>query len=139
MYIGEIMSADVECLDPAGSILEAAEIMQAANIGSLPVVDGGLLVGMLTDRDIVCRVVAEGRDPRQTLVSDIMSRNIATCREDDDIEVAIRLMETRKVRRLAVLDHDNRRMVGMLSLGDLSTALPHDIAGEVMDMVSVHH
>ncbi|MEO5337762.1 MAG: CBS domain-containing protein [Magnetospirillum sp. WYHS-4] len=139
MRIKEIMSPEVECLDPTATILDAAQIMRECNVGSLPVMAGDRLVGILTDRDIVCRLVAEGLDGETTLVDTIMTREVATCLDNDDVEVAIHLMEDRKIRRLAVLDHDTSRMIGMLSLGDLSATLPHDIAGEVMDRVSVHH
>lgn len=134
MRIQEIMSTRIVTIGPDTPLWEAARKMRDLNIGSLAVTDKGGLVGMITDRDICCRAVAERLDVEKTPVRDIMSRDVAYCFSDQDISEAAHLMEDRHIRRLAVLDRD-KHMVGFLSLDDLAHS-SHDLAGEVLDAVS---
>jgi NAD(P)-dependent dehydrogenase (short-subunit alcohol dehydrogenase family)/predicted transcriptional regulator len=112
------------------SLTEAARAMRDAGIGDVIVVEGGEVRGLLTDRDIVVRAVAEGRDPGRTRVAEICSRELAAVSPDDDVEAAIRLMRARAVRRLPVVE--GSRAVGVLSLGDLATARdPGSVLGQI--------
>jgi CBS domain-containing protein len=110
--------------------------MQQLDIGPLPVCDGDRVVGMLTDRDITVRAVAEGRDPRTTTVRDVMTPDLVYGFEDQDIQDATRLMEQHQIRRLPVLNRA-KRLVGMVSLGDLAVRAGNPpLAGEVLEQVS---
>ena len=121
---------------PDANLRDAARMMKDLDIGGLPVCENDRLRGFVTDRDIVVRAVAEGRDPASCKVSDAMSDQLVWCFEDSDVEEAGRLMEEKQVRRLAVLDQ-NKRLVGILSLGDLAVeGEDEDFAGEVLEQVS---
>ena len=117
--IADIMSTDVKTIQPQESLRRAAQCMQALDVGALPVCDGERLLGMLTDRDIIVRGLADGLDPDQACVSDIMSPQVDTLSVEHDADDAKRLMGERQVRRLPVVDGD-RRLVGIVSLGDLA-------------------
>jgi CBS domain-containing protein len=136
MKIKDIMTSNVECVWPDDTLQEAALKMKEMEIGPLPVCDRLHIVGMLTDRDIAVRGVAEGRDPRSTKVSDVMTREVIRCFEDEEVEEAERLMQSRQVRRILVVNR-NERLVGILSLGDLAaeTGNPQRV-GEVLQDVS---
>jgi CBS domain-containing protein len=137
MWIRDIMTRNVECVWPDDTLQEAALKMKDLDVGPLPVCDYDHVVGMLTDRDITVRAVAEGRDPRSTRVRDVMTRNVVSCSEDDAVEEAARLMQERQIRRLLVLDSD-KRLIGIVSLGDLAAEAedPYRMA-EVLQDVSV--
>jgi CBS domain-containing protein len=110
--------------------------MQRLDVGPLPVCDGDRLVGMLTDRDIVMRAVAEGCDPSTTTVREAMTPDIAYCFEDQDVHEAARLMAQYQIRRLPILNHD-KRLVGMIALGDLAVSPGNQQqAGEVLEQIS---
>ena len=112
--------------------------MRDLNIGSLVVANNGKLIGMITDRDICCRGVADGFDPETTEVRDVMSRDIAFCFSYDTVNDAVRQMEQRHIRRLAVLNND-KTIAGLLSVDDLAH-YSRQLAGEVLDSVGpVHH
>jgi CBS domain-containing protein len=136
MQLNRIMTEYVEVIAPEMSIQEAAE-MRSLDAGVLPVCNGDRLVGILTDRDLAIRAVADGRDSKSTTVEEIMTRQIAFCFEDQDIEEAERVMEKNQIRRLPVLDHDNR-IVGMVSLGDLAIKDDANRAGVTLERVSEH-
>ena len=137
MWIRDIMTRNVECVWPDDTLQEAALKMKELDVGPMPVCDYDRVVGMLTDRDITVRAVAEGRDPRSTRVRDVMTRNVVSCSEDDAVEEAARLMQERQIRRLLVLDRD-KRLIGIVSLGDLAAEAedPYRMA-EVLQDVSV--
>lgn len=137
MRIQEIMTSKIETVAPDLTLQEAARKMCDLNIGSLGVADGGELIGMLTDRDICCRAVAEGRSPTTTKVSEIMTADVAYCFDDEDIADAAQQMEKRHIRRLAVLNR-RKQMVGFLSVDDLAH-YSHDLAGEVLEHASPSH
>jgi CBS domain-containing protein len=119
MRISEIMTTDPELIDPNASIRDAARRMKNEDIGALPIGENDRLVGMVTDRDIAVRAVAEDRDPSSTTVRDVMSEKIYYCFEDDDIEDAARCMAENQVRRLPILNRD-KRLVGIVSLADIA-------------------
>jgi CBS domain-containing protein len=118
MKVAECMTQDVQTVAPDQPIQEAARFMLSADAGAMPVSEGDRLVGILTDRDIAVRAVAEGRGP-DTPVRDVMSQDLIFCREDDEIEeVAIRMSDS-QVRRLPVIGQDEK-LVGIVSLADIS-------------------
>jgi CBS domain-containing protein len=136
MKLKDIMTKDVECVRPGDSLQEAARKMKDLDVGPMPVCgDDDKIVGMLTDRDIAIRAVAEGKDPRTTKVQDAMSEDVAWCFEDQDSGEAAELMRERQVRRLLVMSRE-KRLVGIVSLGDLATEGKKKQAGETLQAVS---
>ncbi len=136
MKLKEVMTPGVEVIAPEATLQQAAAKMRRLNIGPLPVCDGDQLVGMLTDRDITVRAVAEGCDPTSTTVREAMTPDIAYCFDDQAIEDAIRTMERYQIRRLPILDRD-KRLVGMVSLGDLAVSSgDQQQVGETLKQVS---
>jgi CBS domain-containing protein len=130
------MTPGVEVISPEASIRDAAEKMSHLDIGPLPVCDGDRLVGMLTDRDLAVRAVAEGRDPVTTLVREVMTPDIVYGFDDQDVQDATRLMEQYQIRRLPVLNR-SKRLVGIVSLGDLAVRSGNQpLAREVLEQVS---
>jgi CBS domain-containing protein len=119
MQVQEIMTRQVDIVDPNTTIRDAARMMRADNIGALPVGEDDRLIGMVTDRDIVLRAVAVERAPGNTSVRDVMSEHIFYCFDDDDIEDAAQTMADHQVRRLPVLNR-NKRLVGIVALADMS-------------------
>ena len=134
----QTMHQGAEWIEPDEPILYAAQMMRDADIGAVPVGENDRLIGMITDRDITCRGVASNRSLREMRVRDVMSEGIVYCNTSDELPNAVRLMEERKIRRLPVID-ENKRMVGMLSLGDVSELASQDLTGEVLKAVSAHH
>jgi CBS domain-containing protein len=119
MKIIEIMTREPELISPDASIKDAAKRMKNEDIGALPVGENDRLIGMVTDRDIAMRGVAEGRAPETTPVRDVMSEKILYCFEDDDIEDAAQCMAEHQVRRLPILNRD-KRLTGIVSLADIA-------------------
>jgi CBS domain-containing protein len=130
MQVKEVMSDRVEFVGPETTLQECARRMRDLNVGSMPVMQNGKLWGMITDRDICCRIVAEGRDPSKARARDVMAKNVAYCLDDQECEDAAHLMEDRHIRRLAVLDR-RHSLVGILSVDNLAHA-SRDLAGEVL-------
>jgi CBS domain-containing protein len=137
MKIRDIMTPGVECISPTESIAEAAERMRKLDVGSLPVCgDENKLVGIITDRDITIRATAHSCDPCCTCVGDVMTPDIVTCFEDEDVQVIVDAMESKQIRRLAVLNRD-KQLVGIVSLGDLAVRTPDErVSGETLERVS---
>jgi CBS domain-containing protein len=136
MNVSEIMTTDFEMIDGTSSLIEAAEKMKFLNVGFLPVREGTRLAGLLTDRDIVVRGLAEGLDPGFTQVKDIISSEVVYCYEDDSVADAARLMEDHQIRRLIVVNHD-QTPVGILSIGDIAVKSgQEELAGEILERVS---
>jgi CBS domain-containing protein len=134
MKIAELMTHDPQPIAPDDTLKRAAELMDALDVGVLPVCDGERLVGMITDRDIVVRATAAGLAPEASTVGDIMTADLRWAYEDEDVDEAERMMRDTQIRRLPVLNRQ-RRLVGMLSLGDLaSKGAP--AARETLDAVS---
>jgi CBS domain-containing protein len=117
--VSQIMSVDVRVVQPQESLRNAALMMQELDVGALPVCDGERLLGMLTDRDIAVRGVAEGLKPEEACVSDIMSPDVQCCSQDEDTEQVMRQMGEHQLRRLPVIDR-NKKLVGIVSLADLA-------------------
>lgn len=136
-WVGEVMSRDVRLARPDQTVEEAARLMGEADTGALPVGENDRLVGMITDRDIACRAVAAGRSAARTKVADAMSKGITYCFDDQDVKEAAQLMEKKQIHRLPVLNRE-KRMVGLLSIGDLALHAPHELTGEVIEAVSQH-
>jgi CBS domain-containing protein len=132
----DVMTPGVEVIHPNATVAEAAGRMKALNVGAIPVCDGDRLVGMLTDRDIVVRMVAEQRDLKGTTVRDAMTPHVTYCFEDEDVQKAGRLMSEKQIRRLVVLNR-GKRLVGIVSLGDLAVEADNTrSSGEVLERVS---
>jgi CBS domain-containing protein len=122
MKVADLMTRHVEFVEPEASVQDAAALMGELDISALPVGSAEDLKGIITDRDILYRLVAEGKDPRRTPVMQIASKVIFNCRPDDPLNVAMDLMASQNVRRLPVLD-DAQRVIGWLTLSDLSRHL----------------
>lgn len=138
MKIQDIMSTNVETISPNATTRDAARIMHDMHIGSLPVVnENHELMGMITDRDICCKVVATGRDAGWTKVFEVMHKDVTTCFVDQDINVAAELMANQHIRRLAILTRNNS-MSGLLSIDDLAHT-SHELAGTVLDRSTPAH
>lgn len=136
MKLKEIMTQEVEIVHMDDSVRTAAEKMRYRDIGFLPVYDGEQLIGVLTDRDIVIRVMAEGVDPKKSLSQDWITQPVVCCYEDQDVDEAARLMEEHQIRRLVVLGRDDDHIVGVVSLGDLARNVDDKKSGEVLQEVS---
>src|SRR5690242_14015637 len=134
MRVSACMTSDVQTASPSQTIQEAAALMARIDAGILPVADHDRLVGMITDRDIAVRAVAEGKGPNAR-VEEIMSREVKYCFDDSDVEDVLLNMGDIQVRRLPVINHD-KRLVGIVSLGDLAQNGSSAEAGEALSNVS---
>lgn len=131
----EIVTGQAECIGENETIAAAAEKMAKLDIGALPICgDDDRLKGMVTDRDIVVKVLAQGKDPGQTKASDLAQGKPVTIGADDSAEEALRTMTKHKVRRLPVID--GHKLIGLVSQGDLATALGHEQVGELVESIS---
>src|SRR5919108_3519824 len=139
MKVKDAMHKGVEWVSPDTPVSELAKLMSKDDIGSIPIGEDDRLIGMVTDRDIVCKGVAQdGFDLRRATAREVMTPGIHCCREGDDLAKAVRHMEQLQVRRLPVINK-SKRMVGILSLGDVSHAAPGDLLSECVKSVSAHH
>lgn len=135
MKVNEIMTIDFQTIDSVSSLTEAAERMKSFNIGFLPVHEGKNIIGVITDRDIVVRALAQGLNAGSTSVRDILTSDVVYCYEDESVQGAARLMEEHRVRRLIACDYDGNP-VGVVSLEDLAIKAREDcLAGEVLEQV----
>jgi len=123
---------------PQTTITEIARKMLDEDIGCVPVGENDRLVGMVTDRDIVTRGLARVKNCLDLVAKDVMTKPIVYARADEDVDDALHIMVKNQIRRLPVID-ENKRLVGILSLGDISEKAGRDLAGEVMRSVSAHH
>jgi CBS domain-containing protein len=121
MRISDVMTPDVAVISPGSSVRDAARKMDQLNVGSLPVCDGGRLLGMVTDRDIVVRCAAFGSPPAETRIGEIMSRHVRWCFADDRVEEVENEMAAAQIRRMPVVDRD-KNLIGIVALGDLATS-----------------
>ena len=138
MKVSDAMHKDAHWVNADTPVPDIAKIMREQDIGAVPVGENDRLIGMVTDRDIALRIWKEGRDAASMTAREVMTEHIVYCRTGETVEDAIRLMEQKKIRRLPVLD-DDKRMVGMLSLGDISHAMSREMTGELARAVSAHH
>src|SRR5438067_6843610 len=132
--VKDAMTSSVRTAAPSQSLTDAAALMQQEDVGSLPVVDGDRLIGMVTDRDIVVRGIADGSDPHAVQVGDIASRDIVTVRPDDDLDEALRLMAQHQVRRLPVVD--DGQLVGVVAQADVALEAKEKDLGHVVEEIS---
>ena len=138
MKVKDMMHKGVECVSPDTAINLIAKKMRDLDVGAIPVAANGKLVGMVTDRDITIRCAVGNETMSSIKAKDVMTSGVIYCRDNEDVEDAVRIMEGKQVRRLPVLN-EAMQVVGMVSLGDLSHALPRDLTGEVAKAVSAHH
>jgi len=139
MKVKDVMHKGVDWVSPDTPVIELAKLMQAHDIGCIPIGEEDRLIGMVTDRDIVCKGLANKTfNAARATARDVMTPGIHCCREDDDLTKAVHHMETLKVRRLPVINKSNR-MVGMVSLGDVSQFAPVDLLSGCVKSVSAHH
>lgn len=132
--IQEVMTRDVQTISTQETVQRAAQLMDELNVGAIPVVDDGKLVGMVTDRDITVRSVAVGQDPTTTRVNDVMSTDVRTCTIDQSVEDVLAQMADVQIRRVPVLD-GNGQIIGIVSLGDVVTKAPADVE-QTLDEIS---
>jgi CBS domain-containing protein len=131
----EIMSSDAQCVGENETIADAARLMARLDVGALPICgEDDRLKGMLTDRDIVTRILAEDKDPRAVKAGDLADGKPVTIGADDAADEALRTMKEHRVRRLPVID--GHRLIGIVSQGDLATELDPDQVGELLQTIS---
>ena len=133
--VSEIMTRGVRTMPPTASLVQAAQAMDAMDVGSLPVCDGQSLLGLVTDRDIVLRGVAQGRSISDTPLSAIMSEDVCWCFEDQSVEEVAQQMQEAQIRRMPVVDRE-KHLVGMLALGDIATKASDVEAGRALSDIS---
>ncbi len=138
MKVKDVMHRGVICVEPTASVKDIAIRMRDSDIGAVAVRADGRLVGIVTDRDVACRCVADKGDIGQMTAQEVMSKHVVCCSPDDDLDLAIETMEASQIRRLPVTD-SHKKIVGMLSLGDLARGVSKDKSGEVLRAVSGHH
>ena len=139
MKVKDAMHKGVDWVSPNTPITELAKLMRAHDIGCIPIGEDDELIGMVTDRDIVCKGLAsQNFDAGRATARDVMTPGIHCCRDDDDLAKAVQHMEALKVRRLPVINK-SKRMVGILSLGDISQSAPSALLSEWAKRVSAHH
>ena len=138
MKVSEVMHSPAAWVEADVPVGDVAQKMAALDIGAIPVGQQDRLVGMITDRDLALRVLGGKRDPQTTRAADVMSPGVIWCRTEEDVEDAIHLMNQKKIRRLPVLD-ERKRLVGMLSLGDVAQGTSLQLAGELARAVAGHH
>jgi CBS domain-containing protein len=132
--IKEVMSSDVRTCEPDATVVDVAKVMAKEDVGPIPVVEGGRLVGLVTDRDLVVRVLAEGKDPKTTKVGEIASRDLVTVSPDEDLDQALKLLAQHQVRRLPVVEGD--RVVGIVAQADVARLGKDAKTGEVVEEIS---
>jgi CBS domain-containing protein len=138
MKVKDAMHKGVVWVSPDMSLLEVAKKMREEDIGAIPVGENDRLIGMVTDRDIVCRGLAAQKDVSKLKVRDVMTEGITFCRHENELEEALQLMQQKQIRRIPVIN-ENKRMVGILSLGDISHCASEGLTAEVVKAVSAHH
>jgi len=139
MKVKDAMHKGVDWVGPDTPVTELAKLMCGHDVGAIPIGENDKLIGMVTDRDIVCKGLAQDNfDASRATAREVMSVGIHCCREDDDLAKAVRHMEGLKLRRLTVINK-NKRMVGILSLGDVSHSAPSDLLSQCVKSVSAHH
>ena len=136
MKVREIMTKEVQVIHPDDSLQAAAQKMSSHDIGFLPVLEADQMVGVITDRDLVLRGVAQGMNSTAMLGRDLMTSPVIYCFEDQDVKDAVKLMEESQIRRLVILSRSEKRPVGVISLGDLALNSKSDTSAEVLQKVS---
>lgn len=138
MKVRDLMHKGVEIMPPDTPLMKLAKKMRDMDIGAIPIGSDGKLVGMVTDRDITIRAVANGKDPASLTAQDVMTKGVVCCRDSDKLRDVLEVMEDNRIRRVPVTD-DSERFIGMVSLGDISAAASDKAASEVLHAVAAHH
>ena len=135
-HIRDVMSPDPECVSEKDSIRDVARIMKDADTGVVPVVDGKKIIGLITDRDIIVRGLAEGKNLENVRVNELMTKSIRSVREDSSVDEALELMGSAEIRRVPVVNQ-NDELVGIVSLGDIATQANRDgKVGQTVENIS---
>lgn len=124
-HVRDVMTRDPQCVSERDSILDAARIMRDADTGVVPVVDGKKIIGLITDRDIVVRAIADGKDVTNVKVNEVMTKQVRSVQEDSPVDEVLGLMSGAEIRRVPVVNRSNE-IVGIVSIGDLSTRTNQD-------------
>lgn len=132
--VRDVMTSNPTTCEPTATLVDAAKVMAGEDVGPVPIVEGGKLVGLVTDRDIIIRAVAEGRDVTSTAVRDVASKDLVTVTADEDLDRALQLMADNQVRRIPVVEGD--RVVGIVSQADVARAADDEKTGEVVQQIS---
>jgi CBS domain-containing protein len=132
--VRDVMTSNPTTCEPTATLVDAAKVMAREDVGPVPIVEGGKLVGLVTDRDIIIRAVAEGRDVTGTTVRDVASKDLVTVTADEDLDRALQLMAQHQVRRIPVVEGD--RVVGIVSQADVARAADDEKTGEVVQQIS---
>lgn len=132
--IRDLMTENPTTCEPSTTAVDAARVMASEDVGPVPIVDGGRLVGIVTDRDLVVRILAEGKDPNSATIGEIASSDLVTVQPDADLQEAERLMADNQVRRLPVVEGD--RLVGIVAQADIARVLDEERTGEVVQQIS---
>jgi CBS domain-containing protein len=132
--IRDVMTSNPTSCERSTTVVEAARVMAQEDVGPVPVVEGGRVVGLVTDRDIVLRVVAEGRDPNSTTIGEIASTDLVTVEPDTNLDEALNLMAQNQVRRLPVVE--GGELVGIVAQADVARAADEEKTGEVVQQIS---
>jgi len=138
MLCSEIMTKNPEYLLPSDSVMKAAQLMKSEDVGPIPIVDGKdgrRLAGIVTDRDLALKVVAEARDPKTTPIEKVMTDDVVTCKENDDVERALKLMQDHQVRRIPVVDNSDH-LLGIIAQADVANRLGARTTGKVVEEIS---
>lgn len=135
MLLKDIMTPDVATVGPETNVREAAAKMAERDIGSLPVCDGRKVLGQVTDRDITIKVIAEGMNPEQVMVADIMTSPVIWAYEDMSVDEAAEMMQDHQIRRLIVIDHD-KNLTGIVAVGDIAVRASDALVGETVEQIS---
>ena len=135
----DVMTKDPVCCLPNDTVVKTAELMKSKNIGPIPVINNEQarkLIGIVTDRDLALKIVAEGRDPKSTEVESVMTRKVVTCRAEDDLQKALDAMAEHQLRRIPVVDHDNK-ILGIIAQADVATRVDQpDKTAEMVKEIS---
>jgi len=134
----DVMTREPACCQPTDSLVRVAQTMKSEDVGAIPIVDGSSrqLVGMVTDRDIVVKALASGRSPEQTTVREVMTTDLVTCREDEEVTSAVSRMAERQVRRIPVVDRGGS-LTGIIAQADVATRVHKDTTtGELVEAIS---
>lgn len=138
MKVRDLMHKGIEIMPPDTPLTKLARKMLEKDIGAIPVGTKDQLLGMVTDRDITVRAVANGKDITKLTAQDVMTKGVVCCRDTEKVRDVMRTMETKQIRRIPVVD-ENSHVVGMISLGDISQGLSNKATGEVTKAVAAHH
>ena len=133
--IKDVMTLDPRAVESFATVAEAAKLMRDGDVGPVPIVDDGSVTGLLTDRDIVVRVVADGKDPSSTTVGEVASRDLVTIDPDQTLDEALRLMARHRIRRLPVCEDDGR-LVGIVAQRDIALEADEATTGELVEEIS---